>query len=660
MNRRIGMLGALLLGAALPVGLAAHAQGAGATKAALPKQPLSEFAKLPQIGSPRLNQNATAIAARMRNGDEQVLTIIPLDQPGAKPEVIARDGTFGKLDNVRVMSWQWIDPDNLLITIMAPTDLNGDRVDATRVLSYNRRTKQRTLLGWDGTFLQGGNVLWMSRSGPPRILLSRLAAGRGTERLGNPEVVEIDVATGRQKVVIPPTRDVTSWAADGEGNVRMGASYNRDNGRTTILYRSGGSGPFRTIIKEKQERYSTLPVPEIFLPGEKALVVSRHEGRNAVYELDLKTMELGRKVFGDAKYDVSGMLSNRDDNALEGVAITRNRSEMMWFDPLLKEIQAVLDETAGGPGMATLVSADESRKNILFHVARPDSQGGYYLFNTATGDTRHLGWLNDVMKNASMNPVRTISYKARDGQTIDAVLTLPRLRPAKALPLIVLPHGGPWARDAERWDLWSQPLAELGYAVVQPNFRGSSGFGKAWEAMSDGNWGMAMQDDLDDSVRHLAAEGIVDAKRVCVMGWSYGGYAAARAAQRNPELYRCAIAGAGVYDIPRMTAYDRNYLGEYGSKYIGSAAGRLADVSPARHADSKWAPILIVHGAKDQRVPVAQARYLVDQLKASGKVDGKDFKYIEQPNNTHNLPFESDRLQWLEEAAKWLAAHNPA
>lgn len=657
--RTMVVLAMLAAAAACPAAAALVLQGTAAASAPLPPQPLAVFAKLPQIEGPRLNQDATAIAARMRSGDEQVLTIIPLDRPGAKPEVIARDGEFDKLDDVRVSNWRWIDPDNLLIWISARTDLDGQRVDSSRVLAFNRRTRKRTLLGWEGTFVRGSQVLWISREGRPRILLARLAAGRGTERIMNPEVIEVDVETGAQKVVIRPHRSVTTWSADGEGNVRLGLSSDPDSGKVTALYRADGSGPFRTIIKERQERYARLPIPEIFLPGEKALVLSRHEDRVGVYELDLRTMDFGRKLFSDAKYDVDAITANPAGNALERISITRNGDESLWFDDHLKEVQSVLDETFG-KGNAQLVSADRTRQNILFFAGRPDQRGAFYLFNTASGQTRHVGWMSDTLKDARMNPVRTITYQARDGKPVDAVLTLPRNRPHRALPLVVLPHGGPWARDSESWDMWAQPLAELGYAVVQPNYRGSSGFGKAWEAMSDGNWGMAMQDDLDDSVRHLAAQGIADAKRVCVMGWSYGGYAAARAAQRNPDLYRCAIAGAGVYDLPRMVAYDRGYLGQYGSQYIGAAAGKLADVSPARHTNGKWAPILIVHGAKDQRVPVAQGRYLVEQLKASGKVEGRDFRYVEQPRNTHNLPFESDRLQWLGEAAKWLARHNPA
>jgi dipeptidyl aminopeptidase/acylaminoacyl peptidase len=226
----------------------------------------------------------------------------------------------------------------------------------------------------------------------------------------------------------------------------------------------------------------------------------------------------------------------------------------------------------------------------------------------------------------------------------------------------VLPHGGPWSRDFETWDAfgWTQSLAELGYAVIQPNFRGSTGFGRAWTELADGNWGERMQDDLNDAVTALAQLGIADPSRACMMGWSYGGYAASRAAQRDGSRYRCAISGAGVHDIPAMVRYDRNYLGRYGSTFIGGAATDLREVSPAYHPEQYSTPILIVHGARDQRVPVSQSRDLVRRLRGAGKREGVDFVYLEQPRNTHNLPLEEDRIQFLEAVARFLSQHNPA
>ena len=649
---------AILLLGALAAPLAAAPE---ATPTPREPFPMAVFARLPEMQQVRISTDGKALAFKVRVNGTQALAVLALDEPNARPQIVARDAEFDQTEGYTTTSWRWIDPDNLVISVAQRTDLEGERVTATRVIAYNRRTRATTRLGWEGTFVRS-NLLWMSHSGPPRVYLSRLPQGRGGgfERLNNPEVIAVDVVTGETHLIEPQRRGVTTWYADGDGNVRMGLSSDADSGRLTVLYRSGGEGNFRTIIHERTERYRDAPVPIAFLPGDRALAISRHEGYRALYEVNLNTMEFTRKVFGLDHYDIDDVDLNVAQNAVEGIDVTEERSHTVWTDPRLHEIQQALDETFGA-GMATIVSADRPRTNIVAHVGAPDQAGAYYLYNVESGSIRNLGWINNTLRDMHLNPVRTVRYHASDGREIAAVLTLPRLRDARNLPLIVLPHGGPFGvRDSEAWDIWAQPLAELGYAVIQPNYRGSDGYGYDWEAASDGNWGTRMQDDLNDAVTYLAAQGIADASRVCMFGWSYGGYAASRAAQRDPDKYRCTISGAGVHDIPDMVAHDRTYLGRAGAQYIGSAAARLADVSPARHTDGHWAPILIVQGLRDERVPVSQARNLVSRLRGSGKVEGRDFVYVEQPRNTHNLPLEADRLQLLVETQRFLAQHNPS
>lgn len=661
------MMKAILAALALvagTVGVSASLAGQPATATqtnAQERVPTAVFAQIPFMANPVISPSGRYVAAKLRVSGRQHLAVIDLDDSSARPVLLGTEGDFDQLDDVLFQSWQWVGDDNLVVEASSPQLIEGERYTAVRHIGYNRVTRRRTLLGWDDA-LTSGSILWKSRSGDPRILVERAATSYGHEGLGTPEVVEINVETGRLHVVQRPNPLVSSWYADGQGVVRMGTSGDRRSGRQRILYRSDANENFHTVQNERQDRYGTGLVPSIFLDQpDRGLVVSNADGFAALYEIDLSTMTLGNRVFGVEGYDIEFPIPNRERNGLTGVLVVENAPTFHWMDPRMREIQSVLEE-GFGRGNVRIASANDARTRLIVDVGAADQAGAYYLYDTETGNLRRLAWANETLRDRHMNPVRTIRYRASDGKEIPAVLTLPRNREARNLPLVVMPHGGPWARDFETWDAfgWTQALAELGYAVIQPNFRGSTGYGRAWTELADGNWGERMQDDLNDAVSALAQMGIADASRACVLGWSYGGYAASRAAQRDGSRWRCAISGAGVHDIPAMVRYDRNYLGRYGSTFIGGAATDLRDVSPAYHPEQYSTPILIVHGAKDQRVPVAQSRDLVRRLRAAGKREGVDFVYLEQPRNTHNLPLEEDRIQFLQEVERFLAAHNPA
>lgn len=626
--------------------------------------PLEVFGQFPQIDQPRISPDGKWIVAKFRSDGQQVLAILPIGGQG-KPEFVSRDGEAdaAKLGERRVVAWRWLGSDHLLVTLVYRDNFEGQWFDNVRYVAYDRVKKVGRPLGWNGSFA-GTRLLWASRDGRPRVRIQRVNPANGTELAGSPEVIEVDVATGATSVVQGPNPIVSGWTADETGAVRFGSSYDRDSGRMRILYRPGAEGNFRTILNARSERYDEPKVPSIILAGTgKAYGYSRQDGHRALYEFDLDKMALGKKVYGVAGYDIDEALLNPAGDALEAVRVTEQRTRAVFFDPRLKEVQSAL-ESSFGKHDVSIVSADRNREKIVFSVAATGQAPGYFLFDTQTGGIGLIAWHNGALKNARLNPVSTVRYAAGDGQQIEAVVTMPRHRKdAKNLPLVVLPHGGPWARDDADWDSyqWAQALAELGYVVLQPNFRGSTGYGMTWEKAAEGNWGYRMQDDLNDGVAFLAAKGAIDPKRVCIMGWSYGGYAAARAAQRDAATYRCAIAGAAPVNMRAMVEYDKDYLGRYGAKAaLGSASTNLDDISPALHADQIKIPILIVQGAKDQRVPVAQARGFVARLKRAGKVEGKDFEYLEQPLNTHNLLREADRVQLLKATKAFLDKHNPA
>jgi len=623
--------------------------------------PIEIFSYFPAIQDPDISTGGHVIAAKVRFRGQQALALLPLTE-GAKPEIIAQDGQFDAKDNLVIRRWTWIDDDNLLITLSSHFNWNGQWIDPRRVVAYNRTTRKLTPLGFKQDLLDGGKILWMSKSGRPTILLERTPLNQNTELFNIPEVVKVDVLTGREDIVQPQNAVVDGWSADEKGVVRIGSRYNPESGRLTAIYRAPGSSNFKTVVDEKADMSKVVPLPRIYLANGQALTLSRSDGFTSVFEMDPATMKLGRKIFGVPGYDVEDITPTLSGDALESVSITEDRAKLYYMDPRLKEIQQVLEETFG-KGNVFIASTDQARERVVAQVASPGAPGAFYVFDTKTGSVGRLGWVNEAIKDAAVNPVSTIRYRTGDGKEIEAVLTMPRHRIGqKNLPLIVLPHGGPWGRDSVDWEYvpWAQPLAELGYVVIQPNFRGSTGYGRDWQKAADGNWGERMQDDLNDAVSYLASQGIVDAKRVCMMGWSYGGYAASRAAQRDGSKYRCAISGAGPHDLPAMVAFDNNYLGAYASKHALGSAGKLQQVSPGLHAADFSTPILIIHGEKDQRVPVAQSRTLVQRLKSAGKVEGRDFEYVELPRETHNLLLESSRLKVLESVKAFLDKHNPA
>lgn len=646
----------------------AMAQIAASSEWANKTIPLDLFGQFPVLQTPRMSPNGELVAARIRAGGVQALAILPINKPGAKPFVIARDNDFAtnNVGDREITGWQWIDDKNLLISLRSRDNQNGEWFDVTRIAAYNTETRKVTPLAWDNAAGQAGNILWRSQpgKGKPRIILERQSNAYGTEKWFNPEVVDVDVESGKFTIIQRPNPIVETWIADEAGVVRMGASRDRDTGKLRVLYRPDAATPFKTILNAATDMHTDLEIPDLILagPGGKAYVSSNRDGFRALYEFDLTTMQVGKKVFGVTGYDISGATATRDGTALSAVFWTDQRSRVRYYEPRLKEIFAVLEEMFG-KGNVALESSDLNRTKIVFAVSELGQAPTHYLFDTETGNVGLLAYTNDTLKNAKLNPVEVIRYTASDGQSIEAIVTRPRHRAGqKNLPLIVMPHGGPWARDDADWDpyQWAQAFAEYGYVVIQPNYRGSTGYGKVFGKAVDGNWGYRMQDDLNDAITWLARDQTIDSKRVCMVGWSYGGYAASRAAQRDGSKYRCTISGAGVHDLPAMVLYDKGYLGQYGAKTGLGAAGDLRMISPSLHAGEFSTPILIVHGARDQRVPVSQSRDLVGRLRAAGKREGIDFVYIEQPLNTHNLLREEDRIQFLREAKKFLDQHNPA
>lgn len=622
------------------------------------------FGKRPFMRSPRLSPDGTKIAVMMSVNGVDNLGFIDLATPGAKPKFFVRAEEFREAGDRTVGTWRWVGNRTIVFTLLSRENIFGSRADLRRLVAYDITTGKLTPLAWEGTTGDGANITHVDHD--KETLLVQRGAFRNDQQEFNPEVIEVNVRTGEIKTVMRPNVVVGNWIADGTGTIRASTGGD-ESGKMRVMYRSDGKGALKTVSNDKDPTFTgSQIVPDIFLKEpDMAIVSSNKDGFRKIYKVNMQTMEIvGQPLFAVEGYDVDGPIANKDENEMLGVSYTDTRDRIKWFDPRLAEVQKFFDEEFGEAN-SRLVSADNDYKKLIMFIGKPNEPGGYYVYDTESGKMQLLGWFHPILKNTELNPTETIRYKASDGMEIPAVVTYPRHRKDRRnLPVVVMPHGGPFGiRDKEEFGFfpWHQAIAELGYVVIQPNYRGSGGYGKEFvkEGRKPEGYGNRMQDDLNDAVTWFAGRGLIDKNRACIMGWSYGGYATARGAQRDPGVWKCAIAGAGVYDFPMMKSFDTRTFGSFGASFQATA-NDLISISSARNTDGKWSPILIVAGLRDARIPIEQSRTLVSRLKASGKKEGVDFRYVEQPKGTHNLPYEEVHIEWLVEAQNWLEKFNPA
>ncbi len=616
---------------------------------AMAERPLADFARLPLIESPGISPDGTMVVATASLAGKQEMVIIKADGGGIVTRLPVGDGD--------VYGVRWVNNEWLIAIVGIDVPATGTIAKATRLLAF--RTD-----GGDAHFLidrrDGGvgfsmaNVLWIARDGSPRILLSYQTSYYLHEAGFWPGVAMVDVAKNDFSKIVWPREGVTGWYADVAGNVRLGIGIEKQGLRYRALYRASNKDGFTEFANVRRDE--ELIVPNIILEGSStAVAFSDRSGFNAAYQIDLKTMELGSMLYKADGYDLGRLMIDKDRTRVIGYGYSDTQWRDVWIDESRKKLQAKLDASFPNKRVSIL-STSMDEKSFLLKVSNAAAPGAYYTYQDGQPLTR-LGLENPAIGTRALAPVRTVTYTARDGLAMTGVLTLPAGVEAKNLPIIVLPHGGPGARDDESWDWWAQFLADRGYAVMQPNFRGSTGFGKSFAEAGSGEWGYKMQDDVDDALAWLGKEGIGDVKRACVVGGSYGGYVAMRAAERNPDLYRCAISYAGVSNLPEMIKYDRNFIGGLGTlEYWRERAEDLDEVSPINHASRTGIPILVIHGKKDRRVPFAQSKTYVDKLKKAGK----PVEFFIQPEGDHHFSREDDRLTFLTQMEAFLDKHNPA
>lgn len=608
--------------------------------------PIAAFAELPPIGRPQLSPDGTRFASTIAMQGKLYLAVATI---GGKPKLLPAG-------DVDLNWWRWVNDKWLVVGIGEELRVDGDPWYVSRAIGVNVVTGEIQRLTREAAGQNADDVIWTARDGSARVMIAYQTSIFSDQRTFWPKVEEIDLDTGNSKVIQASREGVFNWYADGDGVLRMGIGTSLDGRTRRLLYRPDTSTPFREVDRARKgdER---LTVPALFLRDSgKALVIDDDQaGYSALYELDLATLERGKQLFASKGYDIDGLLPDASGFGYIGIQVDENQLAIHWTDPDMAAMQTAVSGLIKG-ARVDIMSVSRDRARAILRVGGADTPGAWFMYYRAENALSPIAENNSAIRMRRLHPVRTIRYKARDGLEIAAVLTLPRGKSSK-LPLIVMPHGGPFARDSEAWDWQAQFLADRGYAVIQPNYRGSSGYGTPFAKKGEGQWGLAMQDDLDDAMKALADLGIADPARACMVGSSYGGYAAIRAAQRDGRKYRCAVSYAGVSDLNRMLSHQRNFL-HSGARtdWLKEQAPDLKNVSPVNFPEQFEIPVLLMHGDRDRVVPPVQSKLMAQKLKAAGK----DVTYIVQPEADHHFSRTEDRLEFLKALEAFLAKHNPA
>ncbi len=490
-------------------------------------------------------------------------------------------------------------------------------------------------------------IVSMLPNDPDNILV--MTEGEGKD---DPGLSKLDIYTGETELIMPGRAGISGWMVDHKGTARLGIGY--DDDRLKLIARSAGVNEW-SDLHDNETFESGRFIPLAFdYDGNTMFVRSAvANGRFAIYRFDLTTGKLSEKIFEHAEVDARGIEVSNSRKKLLAVTFTRDRLERQFFDDGHKKLMLSIDNALPGRSNHILDHTDDDRYYLLYSLSDRYPGALYRLDTKGKLRMEVLSEMNRKINPSLMSPTKRIDYFARDGLEIPAYLTVPKKIAAKNLPMVVLPHGGPHARSAIDYDNIVQFLASRGYLVLQPNFRGSSGYSYQYQSMGHGEWGAAMQTDLEDAVDYLVDEGMVDAERVCIMGQAgYSSYAALLGVMKSPDRFKCAVAIAPITDLAKRIKDVKKSSGKNAAKLISGdrKSKELAAASPIKLVKKLKRPLLMFHGAKDRYVPLKEFEKFEKALKKAGK----SFETIKSEDDAHGLNTPKSRTKFFRKLEKFL------
>ncbi|MCH1924037.1 prolyl oligopeptidase family serine peptidase [Shewanella sp. C32] len=461
-----------------------------------------------------------------------------------------------------------------------------------------------------------------------------------------PDVITLNVDTGSSAIVLRGSDKINGgFMTDHTGQVRVGQGWNLANNTIDIYVRKSASDEWlllKEVTATSRENYSVVGFNKSNL-NQLYVLMNYGEDTVGLYQYDIDKGVYSDRLYGLENVDIDAVQFNKQ-HELISFSYTEKQPVSYFIDKQEAALNQQLYQLF--PRQYVRISSRSVNNDVLVvSVSADKNPGEYYLLNRG-GQLQKIGPTRPLLTEEMLSSVKYIAYEARDGKKIRAYVTVPSTGKAP-YPTVVLPHGGPWARDVVVFDEWSQLLAHHGFLVVQANFRGSTGYGLDFWKAGDKNWGLKMQDDLDDAAEFLVEKGLADRNKLAMFGWSYGGYAAFAASMRTPNIYQCTIAGAGVSDLSRINATlnDSRYLSLLQEPTIKG-------VSPIEQVQHVNVPIMVVHGDIDSRVPIEHSRAFVKKLKDFHK----DYQYIELKDADHfsDTLFYDHKVELYNGILSWL------
>ena len=520
------------------------------------------------------------------------------------------------------------------------------------------------------TSIKKKNLIYPGQSGLGRIIgnyqqknqiFMPAYVGEWSSKFPKYSLVTVNLKNGRPKLFENGNTQTRDWIVGEDGTVYAREDHNRETNTYRIATKR--NGVWEDVFVDKNAPLAPLNLKGIN-PDKSGLIVTNYleNGEEALLQLNWDG-SFSSPIFKKSNAEIDYVISDSNRN-IYGVSFTGMTPSYGFLDENLNDAMNSLIKSY--PGFSILLTSwSDDWKKMIVQVSGGNQAGGFFIYNTETREVSKLIDSRDIPAEA-IGEVITIEYPARDGTKIPSLLTWPVGKSEREnLPTIILPHGGPESYDQMYFDWLAQYFSNRGYLVLQPNFRGSTGFGWDFRQQGRGQWGGLMQDDISDGIHALVKNGYSDPDKVCIVGASYGGYAALAGGSFTPELYKCIIAFAPVTDLPRILYTERlrygenSHIVEYWTRVIGDRKTdkeKLKSISPIHHAEKFTSPVLLIHGNKDSVVNINQSVSMHDALKKAGK----EVEFVKVKGGDHWLSTSETRLETLQAIDSFIAKHNPA